>query len=1153
MNMFIFFQIARGLRTGDCVNMKNCILILFLSFVSGILMAGNNLPVIDFGDDYAWHGGIRGLPIYRAERATHLYKGSREGDNPVDVDGDGDTDDDSLVYYPFSMEEPLNPEGSFYNYKGMNSRFYGGLVTFFANKKPKWTEGGINIDHNLRDDFNLHSYATEGGEIGLRTFGLWVWQKEDFLNGGDQTPVFFDEGSELGVFISRYWKDYKEGRFVVRNKDQFYISEKTLGGSLHTLYTVSPLETRWAEYTPRAPYHIEFDPDTADFQSRTFDDVTAAGWWIAQPDLGPASLWVKWYAFSMKARVRDNKEAPAGPFPVNYGLWRRVYRWGNRNQTGIYRPYVWDRDGDMGDMATGAGPWNHGQPVTDITALDALAWCNALSEYQGVEPVFYSDPAFTNVFRVVLDRQDDAKRDIRPDVYVKWEATGYRPVLPGEGGGGDAALYVKRSNGTPPVNPDQALAIWNRSIQPATLPAQVPPPAIPMVALAGGSYPHDNGSQVRIAPLEMARTETTYDQWRRVYAWAVSQGYSFDRDGDVGSMDWSEAGTVFRKDEPVTQVSHLDAMLFCNALSEMEGRTPAYYTDQAKTQIMRSARRFRLETSPREISHHRIKDKGTQPIFTRWEVDGYRLPSQWEWEYAYAAGADSTEGYPWDGAATDHAWIGENSGDRTHPVAQKAANAFGLYDMAGNVFEWTMGGGGSYYLVDNPRGKGLPVPLGGSFRTAGPEVKLLLSIGGSPRVAIHFPLAKAYPEIGFRVVRCEAGVHPEEPPPYVPEKVLLDIPNQNGMQGKLWRGNVGRTGEFNAPGPLAEPSKAWSYDVGAPVKSSPVVVDGVVYLGADNGQFVALDQATGIPRWTYNAGRGIRSSAAVLDGRVFFSHGGGVVALDIETGQEIWKTSRGMWDDSPLVLEGPIPHRNGSTLEGIIFSSVPWDGMIGLDVATGEEVWKYRDGHGPGRLGNSAFFHEGLIGFFRGSQATVLVNADTERRNYEIDGAIDNGVFTPAARDGVAVAYIVGVAAFDLEENMGIKGNHHNNYNLKWRFLPQGNKAWDTQHPGTSSFAIDDQRVYFGHRDENVYALNRETGDVMWKTNTGGVNRSSPALGSADLLFIGSYNGNLYAMDKADGSIRWSVPVGGAIHSSPVLDGGMVVVGSDAGTVTAWK
>ncbi len=1128
-----------------------CYLALFCSVMNS-LHAGN-VPVIDFGDDYAWHGGVRGLPIYRAEPVTELYKGSKHGPNPVDVDGDGNTGDDGISFYPFSLQEPLNPKGSFYNQKGLNSRFYGGLVTFFANKRPRWSEGGINIDHNLRDDFNLHSYATEGGEIGLKTFGLWLWQKEDFLNGGDVHLVSFDRDSELAVYISRYWKDYKEARFVVRNGDHFYISENSFGGELHTLFRVKPLDTRWAVYEPKAPYEISFDPQTADFQPRNFDNVTAAGWWIAKPDLGPASLWVKWYAFSMKAVV-DEKAPPPGPFTVSYRIWRKTYAWGNRNQTGLFAPYVFDRDGDMGDMARGRGPWQDGLPVTDITALDALAWCNAFSESQGVEPMFYLDPEFKQVFRVVLDRQDENKRDQRPDIFIKWTAGGYRPVLPGEATANAAELTIIRSNGRAPANANNAWAHWQSFFHPMELPNPVTPPEMAMRQLPGGSYPRNDGAEVRIAPFAMAATETTYDQWRRVYAWAVKNGYEFDRDGDLGSMDWSEPGIEFTVTQPVTQISHLDAMLFCNALSEMEDKTPVYYLDESKTQVMRRARRFRVENSPRKISHHTLDNKGTQTFYIRWEGNGYRLPTQWEWEYAYRAGNRSPRGFPWkDAVVTNHAWIGANSEDHSHPVGQKSANAFGLFDMAGNVFEWAMGGGASYYLNDNPRGKALPVPLGGSFRTDERETSLMLGFGGSPRVPIHIPLAKAYPEIGFRVIRCEAGAHPSEPPPYVPEKVLTALPENTALPGQLWRGNTGRTGEFASPGPLNQPNQIWKMELGAPVKASPVIVEGTVFVGADNGRMIAVDLQTGAVKWSYESGSPIRSSAAVLNGAVFFSNGKGVFALNAETGEEVWVKRGGYWDDSPLVLPGPIPHRNGQTLAGIIFVSVPWKGMLGLDVTSGDEVWQYRDGHGPGRLGCSAFFHQGFIGYFRGSQATVLVDAMTERKVYEIDGGIDNGVFTPAARDGECVSYIRGVVAFNLEDNRGIKGNHDSKYDLKWRFLPKDNPDWDTQHPGISSLSLDANRVYFGHRDKHVYALDRETGQQVWKTSTGGVNRSSPALGTADLLFVGSYNGNLYALDKADGQIRWSVPVGGAIHSSPALDGGVVVVGSDQGTVSAWK
>ncbi|MDE6038613.1 MAG: formylglycine-generating enzyme family protein, partial [Paramuribaculum sp.] len=68
----------------------------------------------------------------------------------------------------------------------------------------------------------------------------------------------------------------------------------------------------------------------------------------------------------------------------------------------------------------------------------------------------------------------------------------------------------------------------------------------------------------------------------------------------------------------------------------------------------------------------------------------FRLPTEAEWEYA-ARGGNKSQGYTCSGSNTldDVAWYKDNSDSKTHPVAQKQANELGLYDMSGNVYEWT--------------------------------------------------------------------------------------------------------------------------------------------------------------------------------------------------------------------------------------------------------------------------------------------------------------------------------------------------------------------------------------------------------------------------------------------------------------------------------
>lgn len=199
-----------------------------------------------------------------------------------------------------------------------------------------------------------------------------------------------------------------------------------------------------------------------------------------------------------------------------------------------------------------------------------------------------------------------------------------------------------------------------------------------MVFINGGSFmmganETSKGVQTKVDNFYISKYETTVGEFRKfidatgykptgdTYGYEVwisaSPGV---RNKNAPNPSWDNPYMEQDENHPVVLVSWFDAVEYCNWLSLQEGLNPAY-----------------------KIGH----SEGKVSIEWNKSANGYRLPTEAEWEYACRAGS-TTLYYYGDVPDVNTGWYLENSGKTTHPVGSKIPNTWGLYDMQGNAAEW---------------------------------------------------------------------------------------------------------------------------------------------------------------------------------------------------------------------------------------------------------------------------------------------------------------------------------------------------------------------------------------------------------------------------------------------------------------------------------
>lgn len=339
-------------------------------------------------------------------------------------------------------------------------------------------------------------------------------------------------------------------------------------------------------------------------------------------------------------------------------------------------------------------------------------------------------------------------------------------------------------------------------------------------------------------------------------------------------------------------------------------------------------------------------------------------------------------------------------------------------------------------------------------------------------------------------------------------------------------------------GPRDEVGARWRFETGGEIRSSPVVANGSVYVGSQDGQLYALDMVTGDKEWALETGGAVVSSPSVVDEAVYIgSTDGSVYAVDTDRGEQLWRSDTGATVRSSPTVEHPLWRDSGVLAIGNDAGTA-----FILNAKTGEQEWR---NSAPGSIvatplltyerGGSDLWVE--FGTTSGESWGHDVGRDSWFRWRDADGPIHSSI---SAAFGQQAAEPVYYGADD-----GI---------MRKRVGPGEEGAWDYETGGKirSSPAITENPaiVYFGSHDNLIYAVDAENGEQRWTYETDGRVESSPAA-TANTIYVGSEDNHIYAIDAETGEEMWNFRTGGSVVTSPAVVNGSVFVGSDDGHVYA--
>lgn len=280
---------------------------------------------------------------------------------------------------------------------------------------------------------------------------------------------------------------------------------------------------------------------------------------------------------------------------------------------------------------------------------------------------------------------------------------------------------------------------------------------------------------------------------------------------------------------------------------------------------------------------------------------------------------------------------------------------------------------------------------------------------------------------------------------------------------------------------------AWIFETGGRIHSTPIVKDGILFIGSGDQNLYAIDQVTGKKTWSFQSDGAIYSDVGVGEELVLFGNDkGSLYALDRISGEFVWKfSSEGekkldLWDyylSSPVVSNGVVYWGSG---DGHIYA---------LNLGNGELIWKVNTGS--------------------------IVHA------------------TPVIADGKVLIGNYAGDFFALNADTGEQ---------IWKFKAVGARNFPRAEFQKAAL-VQDGIVYVGSRDLNLYALNIKTGRGVWNMQEKGGSWiiATPLIKDENIFFGTSDTYKFYSLNKDTGRENWVIPIHTRSYGSPVAHGDLII------------